>query len=172
MVSVHCGAAKCCNHPPGGEEMQVSETNGAENLRSQMARVRNELTEDVEGIREKVQDLKDWRGFVRRHPWAVAAGAAAVGYLLVPKRARVIYADAETLAEVAQRLPLNVQASDRHSPSLIGGLFRAAGSSVMHGLIAIAGRQLGTIASQMASKVVDDESEQDEAADRNARAFE
>ena len=137
----------------------MSETNGAQHLQRQMAQVRHELTEDVQGIREKVQDLKDWRGFVRRHPWAVAAGAAAVGYLLVPKRPRMIYADAEALAELAQTQPLHVQAGNAKQGSVVGGLFRAATSSVMHGLVAIAGRQLGAIASQVLSNRVDRASE-------------
>ncbi len=152
----------------------MSESNGAKNLQRQMAQVRSELTEDVQGIREQVQDLKDWRGFVRRHPWAVAAGAAAVGYLLVPKRPRVIYADAETLAEVARQQPLRVESSNARSPSLLGGLMRAASSSVMHGLIAIVGRQLGTLASQVVADRVDDASEEAEKSsfDDTRRTFE
>ena len=140
----------------------MSESNGAKKLQRQMAEVRDELTEDVEGIRARVQSWKDWRGFVRKHPWAVAAGAAAIGYILVPKRPRVVYADAETLAQVASQQPLKVEASTVRGPSLLGGLFRSAGSSVFHGLVALAGRQLGHVASQVLSDRVDDAVEENE----------
>lgn len=121
--------------------------NGAKKVQRQMAQVREELTEDVQDIRARVENLKDWRAFVRKHPWAVLAGAAIVGYLLVPKRPRVIYADAETLAKVASQQPLKVEATQSKSPGLLGGLFRSAGSTAFHGLMALAGRQIGNMAS-------------------------
>jgi len=126
----------------------VHESNGAKKVQRQMAQVREELTEDVQDLRARVENLKDWRAFVRKHPWAVLAGAAVVGYLLVPKRPRIIYADAETLAKVASQQPLKVEATQNNKPGLIGGLFRTASSTAFQGLMALAGQQLGNIASQ------------------------
>ena len=126
----------------------MHKSNGAERVQRQMAQVREELTEDVQDLRARVEDLKDWRAFVRKHPWAVMAGAAAVGYLLVPKRPRIVYADSETLAKVAQQQPLKVEATNVKRPGMFGSLFKSVGATAFHGLMSLAGQQLGTIATQ------------------------
>lgn len=126
----------------------MHKSNGAKKVQRQMAQVREELTEDVQDLRTRVENLKDWRSFVRKHPWAVMAGAALVGYMLVPKRPRIVYADAETLAKVALQQPLKVEATDGNKrPGVIGGLVRSAGATAFHGLMSLAGQQLGNIAS-------------------------
>lgn len=133
--------------------------NGAKKLQRQMAHVRDELTEDVQDIRARVQSWKDWRTIVKKHPWAIVAGAAAIGYLLVPKRPRIVYADSDTLAKVATQQPLKVEASEVKHPSMLGNLVRSAGSTAFHGLVAMAGRQLGHIASHVVSDRVGEASE-------------
>ncbi len=130
----------------------MHKSNGAKKVQRQMAQVREELTEDVQDLRARVENLKDWRTIVRKHPWAVLASAAAVGFLLVPKRPRIVYADAETLAKVAMQQPLKVEATEHKRPGLLGGLLRSAGSTVFTGLMSVAGRQLGMIANQTVSR--------------------
>lgn len=56
-----------------------------ETLRLRMREIRDELQSDVDGVVDRAGELADWRYYVRKHPWASVAVAAAVGYWLVPK---------------------------------------------------------------------------------------
>jgi hypothetical protein len=53
--------------------------------------------------------MTDWTFYVRRFPWAVAALAAAAGFLLIPKRKQVIKPDPEMLAEMVKKHQVKVQ---------------------------------------------------------------
>ncbi len=55
-------------------------------IQRRMAQVRHELHEDVREAVKGAQSLTDWRSQVRNHPWLALGAAAALGYLLVPKR--------------------------------------------------------------------------------------
>jgi hypothetical protein len=55
-------------------------------IQRRMAQVRHELHEEVREAVKGAQSLTDWRSQVRNHPWLALGAAAALGYLLVPKR--------------------------------------------------------------------------------------
>lgn len=55
-------------------------------IQRRMAQIRRELHEDVRGAVQGAQELTDWRSQVRNHPWLALGAAAALGYLIVPKR--------------------------------------------------------------------------------------
>jgi hypothetical protein len=55
-------------------------------IQRRMAQIRRELHEDVRGAVEGAQSLTDWRSQVRNHPWLALGAAAALGYLIVPRR--------------------------------------------------------------------------------------
>jgi hypothetical protein len=55
-------------------------------IQRRMAQIRRELHENVRDAVEGAQSLTDWRSHVRHHPWLTLGAAAAVGYLIVPKR--------------------------------------------------------------------------------------
>ena len=82
---------------------------GAREIRQRMAGLRREMEvdarkfeEDVQSVGRSARELADWRFYVERFPFAAAAGAAIVGYLVVPKKPQVIVPDAKTLAEMAK----------------------------------------------------------------------
>ena len=84
------------------------------NIQDRMAQIRREVDETVDDIafhaRDLTRQLTDWRYYVRRYPWVVAAGAAAVGYLIVPKRLpRIVQPDPETLAALSREGRLSIQ---------------------------------------------------------------
>ncbi len=58
----------------------------ADNIRKRMDEVRLEVGDDVAGIVRSAKALADWRGHVRKHPLLCLGAAAALGFLLVPKR--------------------------------------------------------------------------------------
>jgi hypothetical protein len=55
-------------------------------IQRRMAQVRHELHEEVREAVKGAQSLTDWRSHVRHHPWLALGAAAAVGYLIVPRR--------------------------------------------------------------------------------------
>jgi hypothetical protein len=55
-------------------------------IQRRMAQIRRELHEDVREAVKGAQSLTDWRSQVRSHPWMALGAAAALGYLIVPKR--------------------------------------------------------------------------------------
>jgi hypothetical protein len=59
-----------------------------EEIQRRMAQIRLELHEDVRSAVTSARSMTDWRVLVASHPWLYAAAAAAIGYLVVPKRAR------------------------------------------------------------------------------------
>ena len=59
-----------------------------EAIRRQMAQIRRELHEDVQGVVVGAEAVTDWRHYFRQYPWAALAGAVAIGYLIVPKKKR------------------------------------------------------------------------------------
>lgn len=59
----------------------------AEALREQCQQVRQGLVEKVGDLKDRAEELFDWRGHLRAHPWAALGTAAAIGFLLAPRRA-------------------------------------------------------------------------------------
>jgi len=82
------------------------ETAQVNEICQQMDRVRRNLGDEVDEIVESAQTLTDWRYYIKTHPWMCLAGAAAVGYFIVPKRMVVIGPSAEMIEEAIKRSAL------------------------------------------------------------------
>lgn len=105
----------------------------ADEIRRRMAELRGMLRRDAQATADELRQLTDWRYYVKSYPWACAAVAAAIGYLLVPRRVEVVQPTSETLAELARRHRLVV--TPDASPQPKGGLLVAALTAV-GGLVA------------------------------------
>src|SRR5262245_4530468 len=97
-------------------------------IRSRMAELRRELTSDVEDVGRSARAMTDVGLYVRRFPWASVAVAIAVGYMLVPRRKEVIYAEAATLADAIKKSQVRVEtsATGQGSKDVIKGLAATA----------------------------------------------
>jgi hypothetical protein len=96
----------------------------AEEIRRRMAELRRELTCDVDEVSRGVRDVgRTAREMVsplyliRNYPWASAAVAAAVGYVLVPKKRhqQIVKPDPEMLAELVRKEQIKVDTSKASS---------------------------------------------------------
>jgi len=83
-----------------------------------MAELRRELTCDVDDVSRSVREVgRSAREMasplylIRNYPWASAALAGAVGYLLVPKKKQVVKPDPELLAELVRSQQIKVDTS-------------------------------------------------------------
>jgi ElaB/YqjD/DUF883 family membrane-anchored ribosome-binding protein len=97
------------------ERTNVNSEESAEAIRRRMAELRSELTCDVRDVHrstremaEHAKELANPMYYIRRFPWASAAVAVAIGYLLVPKKRQVIKPDPEMLAELVRTKQIKV----------------------------------------------------------------
>lgn len=65
----------------------ATNTEEIERIRGEMAQIRLDLHENVQGAVEGARALADVSSYFKNHFWAVAGVAAVVGYWLVPRRA-------------------------------------------------------------------------------------
>jgi hypothetical protein len=63
-------------------------TEDVRDIQRRMAQIRRDLHEEVKEAVKGAQSLTDWRSQVKSHPWLALGAAAAVGYLIVPRRRR------------------------------------------------------------------------------------
>jgi hypothetical protein len=62
----------------------------AEAIRLEMRRIRRDLRANVKEAVANASQLFDWKSYVRSFPWTSLAIAGVVGYLLVPRRTKII----------------------------------------------------------------------------------
>ena len=67
-----------------------------------MAQIRHELHQDVQGVVRGAEATTDWRRYVRNYPWAMVGIAFGVGYLIVPRRHKVIAPAIQYVADAAK----------------------------------------------------------------------
>lgn len=130
----------------------MSTSDEAKAIRSQMAQIRVDLGEEMEGIVGQARVLTDWRYYVRNYPWRCAAGAALLGYLVVPRRLGVIRPDAATLAKLARKNQLVVkqQPDIQRRGRFAGPLLGLAANMATKAAMAYMGQQAGRFFEQQA----------------------
>jgi hypothetical protein len=107
-------------------------------IRRRMAEARAALAHDAKAAVSDARTLVDWREHFRAHPWLFCGGAAALGFLLIPRR--------DHAGGAAPLTPLADAAGPVPEPTPPKGLMAAA-----FGLAAtFAARQAAQYASQFA----------------------
>jgi hypothetical protein len=81
--------------------------NEIDEIRWQMAQIRHDLHHDVasvvsgvSGVVDEVSEAMDWRSVLRNHPYIATGVALAVGYLIVPRRAKQVVPSQNHLVSV------------------------------------------------------------------------
>ena len=119
----------------------------AEKLRAQMANIRRDLSEDVEAVVENAKELTEWRNFVKRHPVLSVSAAAAIGFLLVPKRLNVMSPDARDLERLAKRnrLVVKPKAEVKRQAGMVRPVVNVVAGAVLRSCATMAGQHLGKL---------------------------
>jgi hypothetical protein len=73
-------------------------------IRKKMAQIRRDLHADVQGVVQGAEAATDWRRFIRGYPWASMSVALAIGYLIVPRRHKVLPTTIQIAAPEPSRL--------------------------------------------------------------------
>jgi hypothetical protein len=94
--------------------------------------------------------MTDWRYYCRAYPWASMGAAAAAGYLLVPRRARVVGLDPDALLQLAEKkgVLVKAEAEPTRRSGFLTPIFTLAANAIVRGLISYAGQQAGRVAGQ------------------------
>lgn len=71
-------------------------------VRARMQGIRCDIDQGLEDVSASARTLVDWKHYVRTYPWVCLGTAAALGFLIVPKRSPAINADLATPAELAK----------------------------------------------------------------------
>jgi hypothetical protein len=111
--------------PAAPERTIAMESDDAvERIRARMAELRSELSCDVQDVGRSARAMTDVGLYVRRFPWATAALALAVGYLLVPRKKQVVHPGPADLAKLVEQKKIRVEtgAVESSSKNMIGGL--------------------------------------------------
>lgn len=96
-------------------------------VQARMQGIRREIDQDLDDVSESARSMLDWRHYVKTYPWVCLGTAAALGFLIVPKRSTVINADLATLTELAKTGHLVV----RPAPTATRGLVDALVATVV-----------------------------------------
>lgn len=65
-------------------------TNDADEIRMKMAQIRHDLHADVREVVANAEAVTDWRRYIRMYPLTALGVTAAVGFLIVPRRHKVV----------------------------------------------------------------------------------
>jgi hypothetical protein len=121
-----------------------------------MAELRRDLTTEVREMSRGARVMTDWTFYVRRYPWAVAGLAAAVGFLLVPKKKAVISPDQEALAELVRKKHLRLDVDHkREKPGLARTLVTLAATAAAKFAMGYMSERMRTAATEKAHQHAD-----------------
>ncbi|WP_339675133.1 hypothetical protein [uncultured Gimesia sp.] len=129
--------------------------NRANEIRREMYEIRCELDDDVSQIRQSASALTDWHYYIRHYPWACVGAAAALGFLIVPRKLKVSNPYTDELLKLAKKKRLVVnQEEDEDSVKagvvktaftfLSGLAMRAAAAQVAQHLTSILNQDQGS----------------------------
>lgn len=118
----------------------------SEAIRQRMQQIRNELPYDVDDARAQVQNLTDWKHYVRKHPAIVLPVVAAAAFLLVPKSQREPKLDYSVSNRRGADRTIRLETASPEKRSLMTGVVSA--------LMTVALRSATSIATQRLSQVM------------------
>ena len=62
-------------------------------VRARMQGIRCDIDQDLEDVSASAHSMVDWKHYVKAYPWVCLGAAAALGFLIVPKRSTATSAD-------------------------------------------------------------------------------
>jgi len=113
------------NVEPAGPKNEGQGSHESEEILRRMKEIRNDLDEDVQEIVEQARAMKDWRTYMKSHPWVFVGAAVAVGYILVPNR----------------RVRVETKTTEQVPAKKLGGVLAFVGQLVFREVVSYVGRQ-------------------------------
>ena len=117
----------------------------AESVRARMQQLRCEIDGDMEDMAASARSMVDWKHYVKTYPWVCLGAAGALGFLIVPKRSRVIRSDLATLTEPARTGHLVVKPASAATHGLIDALLATVANIAVQRATAYLGQSMGRL---------------------------
>ena len=123
----------------------------ADAVRAQMQQIRCDIDQDLEEMVVSARNMVDWKHYVKMYPWVCLGAAAALGFLIVPKRSTTPHPDLATLTERARTGHLIAEPVPSATRGMVDTILATAASIVVHKAIGL----LGQSAAKLLGKVDD-----------------
>lgn len=132
----------------------ASSLSESDEIRRHMAQIRAELHQDVQGVVKGAEAATDWRRYVRSYPWVAVGIAFGVGYLVVPRRHKLVTPALEGVVQsIAAAAPQAAPAVERPIKKSNGLLRKAIGFATPFALRAAQGYALQFFEQYLAQKM-------------------
>ena len=110
-----------------------------------MQQLRCEIDGDVEDMAASARSMVDWKHYVKTYPWVFLGAAVALGFLIVPKRSRVIRPGLAALTEPARTGHLVVKPASAATHGLIDALLATVANIAVQRATAYLGQSTGRL---------------------------
>jgi hypothetical protein len=110
-----------------------------------MQQLRCEIDGDMEDMAASARTMVDWKHYVKTYPWVCLGAAVALGFLIVPKRSRVIRPDLATLTEPARTGHLVGKPASAATHGLIDALLATVANIAVQRATAYLGQSMGRL---------------------------
>jgi hypothetical protein len=110
-----------------------------------MQQLRCEIDGDMEDMAASARSMVDWKHYVKTYPWVCLGAAVALGFLIVPKRSRVIRPDLATLTELARTGHLVGKPASAATHGLIDALLATVANIAVQRATAYLGQSMGRL---------------------------
>jgi hypothetical protein len=118
----------------------MSDPPSADAVRTQMQQIRCEIDQDLDEMVVSARNMVDWKHYVKTYPWVCLWAAAAVGFLIVPKRSTTIHPDLATLTERARTGHFIAEPVPSATRGLVDTLLATVASIVVRNAIGLLGQ--------------------------------
>ena len=108
-----------------------------DNVRVRMQGIRCEIDQDLEDVSASAHRMVDWRHYVRTYPWVCLGTAAALGFLVVPRRSTKIYAKLATQTTLERPGHFVVEPSSSAPRRMITTLLATVASMAVRSVIGL-----------------------------------
>jgi len=117
----------------------------ADDISAKMRQVRVDLHDDMDNVVESAREMTDWKTYVHRYPWVCLGAAAAIGYLVIPAKVRVVSPDPKALLKLAKdnKLVVDADPTPKASSGIAGALFGFVANAATRAAIAYVSQQAG-----------------------------
>jgi hypothetical protein len=114
-------------------------------VRARMQGIRCDIDQGLEDVSASARSMVDWKHYVKAYPWVCLGTAAALGFLIVPKRVRAINADLATPTEPAKTGHLVVNSAPAAARGLVDALVATVVSIAVREATAYFGQSAGRL---------------------------
>jgi hypothetical protein len=105
-----------------------------------MQQIRCEIDQDLEEMAASARSMVDWKHYVKTHPWVCLGTAAALGFLIVPKRSTAIRPDLAALTELARTGRLVAEPAPAATRGFVDALLATVASIAVRKAIGLLGQ--------------------------------